>query len=167
MSKPPSRFAAYRTALNAVSARTGTPLPSLIVSFGILHELTAILPVIGAFYASRHLGLGEQLVTAMTGDKTAEAATTSGVLGSEDSWLKSKGRVWMEEGEQWAGRIGRRYGIWGFEKRMSGESDGNEVVPSPNFNSEKLAGDVANAVVAYAFTKVGSCVEWGIEFELC
>jgi hypothetical protein len=57
-------------------------------------------------------------------------------------------RLWVDEGEQWAGRVGRRYGIFGFEK--------GEVVDQTQTSqlSGKLAGDVANAVLAYGAVKV-------------
>ncbi|EUC59370.1 hypothetical protein RSOL_311660, partial [Rhizoctonia solani AG-3 Rhs1AP] len=35
----------YAQALQRLSARTGTPLSSLVVSFGILHEVTAPVPL--------------------------------------------------------------------------------------------------------------------------
>jgi hypothetical protein len=129
MSQPPSsRLFPYKLALKELSQRTRTPLPSLIVSFGILHELTAIAPLVGVFYASRAAGIGESVVNA--------------IEGGESNWVKDKCREWAGEGEKWAERLGKRYGVFGFEKGITAEVKG------------KIAGDVANAVVAYGATKV-------------
>ncbi|CAE6360997.1 unnamed protein product [Rhizoctonia solani] len=110
----------YVQALRRLSARTGTPLPSLILSFGILHELTAIIPLIGVFFGARALGAG---------DKTVELLPTE----------------WVQEGEEWAGRVGRRYGVFGFDKKGKEKDSAVET---------KVAiGDVANVVLAYAVVK--------------
>ncbi|KAF7979000.1 hypothetical protein HWV62_43955 [Athelia sp. TMB] len=132
-SKRPSRFAPYRDALQAISKRTRTPLPSLIVSFGVLHEVTAIAPLVGFFYGARALGVGERIVRAIA------------TIPEEDSgWALEKCKTWIQDGENWTGRVGRRYGFFGYEK---GENlqDGRE---------HQLAGDIANAVFAYGVTKV-------------
>ena len=137
--KKPSRFPPYRHALKLVSARTGTPLPSLLVSFAVLHELTAIVPLVGIFYGSRTLGVGERMLTAVIGGDSDWAST-------KYSWIRMKFKTWVDEGEGWAGRVGRRYGVWGFEKGSTGEIDGRH---------HPVVGDVANAVLAYGLTKVG------------
>ncbi|KAF8882642.1 hypothetical protein CPB85DRAFT_1378238 [Mucidula mucida] len=102
MSSSP-RFAAYKSALQAISTRTGTPLPSLVLSFGILHEITAIAPLFAGFYAARTLGVGERVVSYV-----ADSESTG--------WMQDKMKSWMEEGEQKAERIGRRYELFGYEK---------------------------------------------------
>ncbi|KAG9221194.1 hypothetical protein CCMSSC00406_0007368 [Pleurotus cornucopiae] len=164
-SKPPptpSRFAAYQTALKAISARTGTPLPSLIVSFGILHELTAILPIVGLFYASRSLGLGERMVNAMASagqddNQPYQLSNPQPVVsdgrGQGASWMVQKGQAWVDEGEKWAARVGRRYGMFGFEKRIKGDTFEALFEEDPKAMKGHIAGDVANVVVAYAATK--------------
>lgn len=134
-----SRFAPYKSALTALSVRTGTPLPSLALSFAVLHELTALVPLVGVFYGARTLGVGETIVT--------YAMTDSGQEDKENvGWVKERCRTWVDEGEAWAGRIGRRYGVFGYEK---GEGM-DETVKIRH----ALAGDVANAVFAYGLTKV-------------
>ncbi|KAF8178628.1 hypothetical protein K438DRAFT_1268574 [Mycena galopus ATCC 62051] len=119
----------YRDALAAVSARTGTPLSSLVVSFAVLHEITAVVPLVGIFYAARTFGVGERVVAALPTEK--------------DNWVAQKCSTWVDDGQQWAARVGRRYGVLGFEK-------GGPATP---LNSDRIVGDVANAVVAYAATK--------------
>lgn len=117
----------YKSALAKISARTGVPLASLVLSFGILHEITAVAPLVGFFYGARAVGAGEQVI---------EAAVTA-----ESPWVRDKCQKWVEEGEGWAERVGKRYGVFGFEK-------GEEPA------KHHLAGQVANAVVAYGLTKV-------------
>ncbi|KAJ8482787.1 hypothetical protein ONZ45_g14823 [Pleurotus djamor] len=148
----PGRFAAYQTALKAISARTGTPLSSLVVSFGILHELTAVLPILGLFYASRSFGVGEQLVNAVTTAASSQMDSADTV--HKPNWIAERGQVWIEEGEQWAVRIGRRYGWFGFEKRT--KDSYSEAIYEEDVRAVRshLAGDIANVVVAYASTKV-------------
>lgn len=51
---------------------------------------------------------------------------------------------YLEEGEKWAGRVGRRYGWWGYDKGAPADS-----VPKSELEG-RLAGDIANAVAAYA-----------------
>ena len=150
VSQPKGRFAAYRQTLTAIAARTGTPLPSLILSFGILHELTAVVPLVGIFYGSRALGIGEHVVSAITEDKMQNS--TNYDTSTQLSWGKQKLRSWIEEGDRWAIRVGRRYGIFGYEKRMPGTVDNIEEMAGV---SGHIAGDVANAILAYGATKVG------------
>lgn len=129
MSSSP-RFAAYKSALQAISTRTGTPLPSLVLSFAILHEVTAIAPLFAGFYAARTLGVGERVVSYV-----ADSESTG--------WMQDKMKSWMEEGEQKAERIGRRYELFGYEKGTT-------------IQRLNIAGDIANFVVAYGATKVGN-----------
>lgn len=153
MSNSGGRFAPYRHALTSISGRTGVPLPSLILSFAILHELTAIVPVVGIFYTARSLGAGERVVDAIALNHDDD----------QPSWVNTKLRSWVDEGEQWAGRVGRRYGILGFEKGQL--IDKTQTSPS----SGKLAGDVANVVLAYGVVKVifFVCDKAGMLNDLC
>ncbi|OAX39903.1 hypothetical protein K503DRAFT_45274 [Rhizopogon vinicolor AM-OR11-026] len=153
MSNSAGRFAPYRHALTAISARAGVPLPSLIFSFAILHELTAIVPTVGIFYTARSLGAGERVVNAI-------ALNHDGSVDDQSRWVNTKLRSWVDEGEQWAGRVGRRYGILGFEKGQS--IDQIQISQS----SGKLAGDVANAVLAYGVVKALLPVRIGLSLYL-
>lgn len=135
----------YRATLAGISARTGTALPSLITSFAILHEATALAPLVVFFYAAKAAGVGERVVGAVrTADKRQ----------AEDAWLRRKGEQWVDEGERWVGRVGRRYGIWGFEK--GAHPPAYEERALEDAASRRIAGDVANAVLAYGVTKVPS-----------
>ncbi|GLB37719.1 putative hypothetical protein FLILHELTA [Lyophyllum shimeji] len=155
-SRPQGQFAAYRNALTALSARTSTPLPSLILSFGILHEITAIVPLVAVFYGSRTLGIGEGLIGVIVSKDPAAPST-------EDDWLRGTVRTWVEEGDAWAGRVGRRYGIFGYEKRTPGAPEPPVESSQP---SGRIAGDVANAIVAYGVTKALLPVRIGLSLYL-
>ncbi|KIO27779.1 hypothetical protein M407DRAFT_232170, partial [Tulasnella calospora MUT 4182] len=39
-------------AFNKISPRTRTPLPSLVLSFAVLHEITPIFPLFGFFFGA-------------------------------------------------------------------------------------------------------------------
>lgn len=137
----------YRATLAGISARTGTALPSLITSFAILHEATAVAPLIVFFYAAKTAGVGERVVGAVrSADKISSEL--------EESWLRRKGEEWVDEGERWVGRVGRRYGIWGFEKGQRSTMDIEREREKEDVASRRIAGDVANAVLAYGITKV-------------
>lgn len=156
MSKPPSseaggsqssRFAPYRQALQAISTRTGTALPSLVISFGLLHELTAIVPIVGFFYGARALGIGERVVQAITAEEDGS-----------NGWAKQKCRDWVDEGSQWAQRVGRRYGVFGYERRDRNAEVDQTAATRTSVDgdiSTRLAGDAANAILAYGLTKAG------------
>lgn len=155
MSSSTGKFARYRQALASISTRTGAPLPSLILSFGIIHEITAIVPVVGFFYGAKALGIGERVVSAVIDEdkqRTAVSAQPHSPASNEEySWARQKMRTWVEEGDRWAIRIGRRYGIFGYEKRAPGVVDDIEEMANA---TNHIAGDVANAVLAYGATKV-------------
>lgn len=136
----------YILALQRLSARTGAPLPSLILSFAILHEITSVVPLAGVFFGARAVGAGDALVTALY---------PNGQTGEDQSggWIVQTCRTWVAEGEAWAGRVGRRYGLFGYEKKdKSSTREGEDVKPM------RLAGDVANAVLAYGIVKVRSSI---------
>ena len=147
------RFAAYRQSLAAISARTGAPLPSLILSFAILHELTAVVPLVGVFYGAKTIGIGDRVISAIIEDEAVKNGNGSTERSSSLLFARQKMKEWVAEGDQWAIRIGRRYGVFGYEKREKGTKDDVEhMAKAPGH----LAGDVANAVVAYGVTKVSS-----------
>jgi hypothetical protein len=138
------RFEPYKAALKALSVRTGTPLSSLLLSFGVLHEITALVPLVGVFYGARTFGLGEAVIGAIVQNNPG--------AGEEDR-LRGTLRSWVEEGDKWASRVGQHYGVFGFEKRTS--QNARNAAEHPPV-SDRIAGDVANAVVAYGVTKVNA-----------
>lgn len=134
----------YKDALKGISARTGAPVSSLVVSFGVLHELTAIVPLVGVLYGARTLGLGERAVAAIRDTNPDATAEHSPAL----AYTQRTFRDWVEQGDAWAERVGRRYGVFGFDKRVSGAPPLVDDGPRP-----RITGDVANAVLAYGVTK--------------
>ena len=143
----------YKNALGSLAARTGTPLPSLIISFAVLHEITAIIPLAGIFFGAKYLGVGERLVEFARVETHTDA--TPSTQPSTTEWVQRKVGTWIDEGEVWAERVGRRYGFFGYPKTPKGvkfESTGGERGPG-------VAGDVANAVFAYTATKVSAFCE--------
>ncbi|TFK44900.1 hypothetical protein BDQ12DRAFT_41289 [Crucibulum laeve] len=146
--EPKGHFAAYRNALKAISTRTGTPLTSLVLSFGVLHEITAILPLIGVFYASRSLGIGERVVSAIVDEEPSSISDPESATGMAKRTL----RTWVHEGDKWAAKVGRYYGIFGYEKKARGTSS-EEAIEEAIDVPGHIADDVANAIVAYGVTK--------------
>jgi len=140
----------YKNALGSLAARTGAPLPSLIISFAVLHEITAIVPLAGIFFGAKYLGVGERLVELARVETHTDATPSS--RPSTTDWVQRKVGTWIVEGEVWAEKVGRRYGLFGYPKTLKGakfEAVEGERKPG-------VAGDVANAVFAYTATKVRS-----------
>lgn len=108
----------------------------MITSFAILHEITAIVPFVGLFYVARSLDAGNRAVQLIRNDSA-----------EDPGMVVRKARDWLNEGEDWAARVGTRYGLWGYEK---GSKRTELSTHSPGGN----AGDVANAMLAYGLTKV-------------
>lgn len=84
------------------------------------------------------LGLGENFVNLAENDR---------IFGRHD-WVRQKCKLWIEEGEGRAERIGRYYGCFGYEKGSTKLQSGH------GGERHVLAGDIANVVVAYVATKV-------------
>ncbi|KAG8983871.1 hypothetical protein FRB94_005239 [Tulasnella sp. JGI-2019a] len=156
----------YLNALDSISARTKTPLSSLILSFAVLHEVTAIIPIIGFFFAAKYAGVGEMLVESVRGSPSEQASRNEHPssekvpMAHHNSWTKQKFLEYLDEGEKWAGRVGRRYGWWGYEKGAPLDSVEKQELET------HLAGDVANAVVAYAVTKAILPIRVGLALYL-
>jgi len=104
---------------------------SLIGAFVILHEVTAVLPVIGFFYLFEYtdLALGQRLV---------------------ERFQHSKGTIhdWLQAAERKAERVGRRYGYFGYEKSSA---TSEEQADAAVINATST---VTNAVASYLLVKV-------------
>ena len=123
------------------------------MAFAILHEITAILPFGGIFFGARALGLGDKVVEMVqevpnpspeTGEDGFQIDTEG--FKEEAGWVVTKMREYMDEGQTWTTRVGRRYGIWGHQK---GENPLVEDGQHTEAIKHRIAGDVANAVLAY------------------
>lgn len=128
----PSKLQTYAPRLHALSTRTGVPLPTLAVSFLVLHELTAIVPVVGFYYLFSAIGAGAGLV--------GWIASASEGEGDESWWRKLLGE-WYDEGRTRAEKVGKKYGLLGYDEEGAGANAGAAV---------------ANAVAAYVVVKVSS-----------
>jgi hypothetical protein len=136
--------------LGTLAARTGTPLPSLIISFAILHEITAIVPLVGIFFGAKYLGVGERLVESVRAETHTDAGSSDQL--STTKWVQRRVGTWIDEGEVWAEKVGRRYGFFGYPKTPKGV----KFEPAEGERGHGVAGDVANAVFAYTATKVSA-----------
>lgn len=167
--------------VRALAARSGTDPASMVVSFLVLHELTAAIPLVLLFYLFGALGAGEAVLQYLLAgeqgqsglDNGAEAADASGDKTKSDTpppadtwgWTTTV-RGWVQEGIVRAERYGKRKGYFGFEKEdreNSGQSEsGGEDVSSASASASAsvlpegslLVGSFANAVAAYAVVKV-------------
>jgi hypothetical protein len=145
-----SKFAKYIPHLDSISTKSGLPLPSLALSFAILHELTAIVPLVGIFFLFQALGIGGSILQwASHQEDTDEFG-----LGA---YVKS----WLAEGQKRVDKVARRYGLFGYDK-MSKETEEEKIIASPEHALEtaaaakqsRAAAGVANAVAAYIVVKV-------------
>ncbi|KAG7563055.1 hypothetical protein FFLO_01487 [Filobasidium floriforme] len=146
---PSSRLARYIPRLSDISTKSGLPLPSLAISFAILHELTAILPLLALFFAFQAFGVGGTII------KWASRQEDGDDLG-----LGSYIREWLEEGQKRVDKVARRYGLFGYERgskvvaeedRMSSEQEALQVAAAAKQSS--AAAGVASAVAAYVVVK--------------
>jgi seryl-tRNA synthetase len=130
-----------------LAQRNGSDPASMVASFLILHELTAIVPVVLLFYILGLLGVGDQVMGWLL-----DASTEDGRMVQEDGYVH-KARVWLrayiDEGMQRAERYGRRKGWFGFEEGSKVNTDA-----SSSLKAQSLAGTFANAVAAYAIVKI-------------
>ena len=122
----------------------------MIVSFAILHEITAIVPLAGIFFGAKYFGVGERLVEFVRAEMHTDTASSDQTSAAE--WVRRKVGTWIDEGEVWAEKVGRRYGFFGYPKMPKGV----KFEPTEGERGPGLAGDVANAVFAYTATKVGT-----------
>ncbi|GAA5903741.1 uncharacterized protein JCM6883_005099 [Sporobolomyces salmoneus] len=135
--------------------------PSLIISFLILHELTAIVPLGLLFGTFHYLGLGAGIVGWTLAESESTSTTPSQQAAEEGNWsaegARMKVREWIREGEEKAERIGRRYGWFGWEKESKEQREERKSQPSTakelSMESLKVSGDVANVAAAYLVVK--------------
>ncbi|BGO98024.1 hypothetical protein NBRC10513v2_002024 [Rhodotorula toruloides] len=130
--------------------------PSLLISFVILHELTALVPLVGLFALLKWLGVGGAIV-AWVVDETSEAEV-------EQSGWRTTAKEWLVESEKKAERVGRRYGWFGWEKetreereerraRQKDAENGAADVQDVSPERLRVSGDVANAAASYLLVK--------------
>jgi hypothetical protein len=147
--QPRGKFSAYTDRLTALSTRTGVSLPSLALSFGILHELTALVPLVLLFWAFQAVDVGTSVVS------------WAGKISDEEGegWKRFV-RDWLSEGEKRVDRVARRYGLFGITPGVDGGEKGVEVAEEARElvvraeHGSRAAAGVTNAIAAYVFVKV-------------
>jgi len=132
----------------------------LIISFAILHEITAIVPLAGIFFGAKYLGVGERLVGFVRAETHIDTASSDQTSTTE--WARRRVGTWIDEGEVWAEKVGRRYGFFGYPKPPKGV----KFEPTEGERGPGVAGDVANAVFAYTATKALVPARLGVSFYL-
>lgn len=138
------RLKASLPRLRALASRTGVPLPSLALSFLILHELTALIPLILFYFIFQALGAGGGIVAWI-----ASLASDIKEGGEGWDWRSLVGR-WYEEGQKRVERAGRLYGILGYDQMSKPELGGDKLEVKASTAAEK----VADAIAAYIVVKV-------------
>ncbi|GAA5948576.1 hypothetical protein JCM3765_004932 [Sporobolomyces pararoseus] len=134
---------------------------SLVISFLILHELTAILPLSILFGTFHYLGLGAGIVGWTLAESESTLTDSEVQKREEGEWAtegaKMKVREWIREGEEKAESIGRRYGWFGWEKESKEQREERKAQASTSrelsVDSLKVSGDVANVAAAYLVVK--------------
>ncbi|GAA6018287.1 hypothetical protein JCM8202_001319 [Rhodotorula sphaerocarpa] len=162
---PARRSSRLEPYLSALRARYPHADPrSLVVAFIVLHELTALVPLALLFGAFHYLGAGAALVAWVVEETATEGDAEEQRAGAGEGW-KATARTWLEEAEAKAERVGRRYGLFGWEKeskaqheerRRIGAQEGTERAREGGAVSKErllVSGDVANAAAAYLVTK--------------
>ena len=198
---PRGLTARYAPRLHALSLRTGVPLSTLAAAFLVLHELTAILPLGALYFILQALGAGAGLVlwlesvAGQTGQADGEGSAVDsledGVAGSQTraasrigreegqgvgAMVAAKVREWMREGGERVEKVGKRYGILGFDKvvkqpntvkedykhvRDDGAAEPNGLAGTDTEQAVQhavagsgAADKVASAITAYVLVKV-------------
>ncbi|KAM0788208.1 hypothetical protein ACM66B_001366 [Microbotryomycetes sp. NB124-2] len=127
--------------------------PSLVASFLILHEVTAVVPLFVGFWTLKTLGVGAAVVGWIAAETPAD---------EERGWLAMKTQEWMQQGQEQAAKIGRRYGVFGYsketpeqrrERKQRQAEDEQNQNALPEHAGLAIGGDVANLVASYVAVK--------------
>jgi hypothetical protein len=150
------------------------PFASLAGSFLVLHEITAIVPVVILFFIFQALGAGAGIVAWLTSLEEGVEGTVKEIWeeGGGEAKKRNRGwkgwvKDWMAEAEEKAERVGKRYGILGYEKVVKpkkGEVAANAAAGTAGASGGEAravtaggaAEKVANAIAAYVVVKVSS-----------
>lgn len=147
---------------------------SLIASFLLLHELTAVVPLVLGFWGFHWVGVGEGLIRWAEG--SGAGRSHGGEKGNDSDGWRGTVNSWIDEGMRKAERLGRRYGWFGYPKKdqiaVEGGEDQGSHSESPvgshgssgdqltsDMIRKRIEGDVANLVAAYLVVKVSISFE--------
>lgn len=150
----PSRLQGYTAAIQKLSLKTGASVPSLAVSFAILHEVTALVPLVGVYWGARTFGIGDKMTTYFSSQDSHQPAVENGQETESSESISTTGgifndtlRKWTKEGEARVARVGARYGILGFTKGQKLTEDDLKQLGG------RVASEVANGAFAYMVVK--------------
>lgn len=147
-----SRLQRALTQVRSIARKNGTDAPTMIASFLVLHELTAIVPLVIMFYLFGALGVGTAVLDWLLGD---------GNEATEES-LGSRFRAWARIKEERFERYCRKKGYLGFEKQ-----DVEQINAASDLGKTgQLAGSFANMVAAYIIVKALLPVRIGASIAL-
>ncbi|PWY98255.1 seryl-tRNA synthetase [Testicularia cyperi] len=154
-SKPRTRLQKAMQQVQSIAQRNGTDPATMVASFLILHELTALVPLALLFYVFGALGVGVTISQWLLGSGDGQAADA-------DSGLASRFRAWARNKEERFERYCRRKGYLGFEKQ-----DAETIAREGKLGqSNHLAGAFANMVAAYIVVKALLPVRIGMSMAL-
>ncbi|KAE8214289.1 hypothetical protein CF327_g2292 [Tilletia walkeri] len=150
-----NRLQASVAQIRSLAQQHGSDPASLVASFLVLHELTALIPLLLLFWLFELLGAGQFLLSWL-------GTNEGGDHGEGEGGFKAVVGGWVNEGIRRAEKVGRRYGLFGMDKTSASpegtpsvgsieESEGVAAVTDPR--SGALVGSFANAVAAYACVK--------------
>lgn len=140
-----SRLQRALTQVRSIAKKNGTDAPTMVASFFILHELTAIVPLALLFYVFGALGVGTAVLQWLLGEDRDGA--DHGDEGARS--FGAKFRQWARIKEERFERYCRRKGYLGFEKQDAEAIDQARDLG----NSSHLAGSFANLAAAYILVK--------------
>ncbi|RXK42102.1 hypothetical protein M231_00459 [Tremella mesenterica] len=179
---PSSYLSKARSELLKLSKHTGAPISSLILSFGILHEVTAIIPLylfyrlfqffgVGVGVVGFVLGLGDTSVVVVEQDYEMNDEENGGMekvkvvenVNSEKNGIEGKGKSswrelvlnWYDEAERRVDRLGKKYGVLGYDNHtLEDEEIGRGYdLGSGEGVREGTSDKVTNAIAAYVVVK--------------
>ncbi|SPO32581.1 related to mitochondrial seryl-tRNA synthetases [Ustilago trichophora] len=156
-----SRLQRALTQVRSIARKNGTDAPTMVASFLILHELTAIVPLIMLFYVFGALGVGTAVLQWLLGP-AQDLAEEKG-----QNLVMSRFRAWARAKEERFERYCRKKGYLGFEKEDVETMDATKDVGKAN----QLAGSFVNMVAAYILVKalipvrIGASVAWAGPFS--
>ncbi|KAJ1022491.1 hypothetical protein NDA16_003480 [Ustilago loliicola] len=137
-----SRLQRALTQVRSIAKKNGTNAPTMVASFLILHELTALVPLVLLFYTFGALGVGTAVCDWLLGDAEMQSDQDS-------KSLASRFRAWARLKEERFERYCRKKGYLGF-----GKQDAETIAAANDLGkSSHLAGSFANMVAAYILVK--------------
>ncbi|SPO46595.1 related to mitochondrial seryl-tRNA synthetases [Moesziomyces antarcticus] len=138
--RPRSRLQRALMRVRSIAKRNGTDAPTMVASFLILHELTALVPLVVLFYVFGALGVGTAVLQWLLGDSEPSA---------EDESMAARLRAWARRKEERFERYCRKNGYLGFEKQDAETMEQAQKVG----DTSRVAASFANMVAAYILVK--------------